>query len=116
MGTDRQVIGAIMKYSRIILGFLSIIAIHLFCSGCGPSSGDVKAIAARYASSQVGVPVQSNGGIRIENSFTQTVNGEKIYFYDFIFRVKKPDGSWSSWITQYRIALVKRGSTLELLR
>jgi len=105
-----------MKYTRITASLLLITAISFFCTGCGPSSSDVKAIAARYASSQVGVPVQSNGGVRIEKSFTQTVNGEKIYFYDFISRVKKPDGSWSSWITQYRIALVKRGGSLELLR
>jgi uncharacterized ion transporter superfamily protein YfcC len=105
-----------MRYIKITTHLLLILTISFLCSGCGPSSSDVKAIAARYASAQVGVPVQSNGGIRIENSFTQTVNGEKIYFYDFIFRVKKPDGSWSSWITQYRIALAKRGNSLELLQ
>lgn len=123
-----------MGYSRILTGLLLIIAINFLCVGCDPGTGgtsspkgtsglngspnlsDVKALAARYARSQVHVPVEPDGGVRIENSFSQIINGEKIYLYDFIFRVRKPNGSWSSWQMRYRIAIARRGKYLELLQ
>ncbi len=117
-----------MGYSRILTGLLLIIAINFLCVGCDPGPGggssssdapslsDVKVLAARYARSQVHVPVEPDGGVRIENSFTKTVNGEKVYLYDFIFRVRKPNGSWSTWQMRYRIAIARRGKYLELLQ
>ena len=123
--------------NKSISFFLSTLAVMLLFAGCGsdaPSKKTVISLAQRCTlagiqSKQLSDPRKwgewqdgATGKHRelpgveekqfsITNSFTQTVNNEKVYCYD----VKWKYGTSGSDYNAYRISIVKRGNSLEVV-
>lgn len=105
--------------------FLCIIAITLLFAGCGngsPSKSTVTTLASRCISDRVHGTLQPRDiDINIYNKFTQQLNGEIIYCYDFTYAFRLPDGTKKTMIGlydtpfYYRITIVIRGNSAEVI-
>lgn len=103
----------------------------LLCYGCdgktekkaakdvSPGQQQVTVLASECLSNKLGTRIYS-ADISIYNEFTQKLNGETVYCYDFTYKIKRPDGSkiagaFGGAAFRHRIAIVIRGKSVEAI-